>query len=220
MMAPAFASVVLDVDSTLSGLEGIDWLAARRSPALAAQVAELTTQAMQGDLAVEDVFAARLDAVRPDADELAALAAAYQRYVAPGAAFTVQAMREAGVRVVIVSGGLRPAIIPFARALGVGEVDVYAVDVFLDDDGHYRDFDRTSPLATARGKPTVVRALQLPAPTLALGDGITDLLIAREGAAATFAAFTGFVARAAVVPHAGMVIRDFHELRMIVIPAP
>jgi phosphoserine phosphatase len=220
VIPPAFASVVLDVDSTLSGLEGIDWLAARRSPELAAQVGRFTTQAMQGDLAVEDVYAARMDAVRPDADDLAALAAAYQLHMAPGAASTVQAMRDAGVRVVIVSGGLRPAIVPFARALGVGEVDVYAVDVILEDDGTYRDFERSSPLATARGKPAVVRALGLPAPTLAVGDGVTDLMIALEGAAETFAVFTGFVGRAAVVAHAGMVIRDFHELRMIVLPAP
>ena len=33
-----FASVVLDVDSTLCGVEGIDWLAQRRGPEMADRV--------------------------------------------------------------------------------------------------------------------------------------------------------------------------------------
>ena len=36
---PAFASVVLDVDSTVSGVEGIEWLASRRAPDVAADSA-------------------------------------------------------------------------------------------------------------------------------------------------------------------------------------
>ena len=38
----SFATVVLDVDSTLSGIEGIDWLAERRGPELAATIVALT----------------------------------------------------------------------------------------------------------------------------------------------------------------------------------
>ena len=38
---------MLDVDSTLTGIEGIDWLAERRGPDLAAEIGELTRQAYQ-----------------------------------------------------------------------------------------------------------------------------------------------------------------------------
>jgi phosphoserine phosphatase len=45
---PRFASVFLDVDSTLCGVEGIDFLAQRRGPDVAARVTEATERAMRG----------------------------------------------------------------------------------------------------------------------------------------------------------------------------
>ena len=41
-------SLVLDVDSTICGIEGIDWLAALRGDLVSRRVAELTHRAMQG----------------------------------------------------------------------------------------------------------------------------------------------------------------------------
>jgi len=55
-VTPRFRSVVLDVDSTLCAIEGIDWLARRRGPAVAAQVAALTDRAMDGAIALDQVY--------------------------------------------------------------------------------------------------------------------------------------------------------------------
>ena len=41
-----YRSLVLDVDSTVAGIEGIDWLAARRGPDVARQISALTHGAM------------------------------------------------------------------------------------------------------------------------------------------------------------------------------
>src|SRR5262249_28185501 len=60
-----FATVILDVDSTVAGIEGIDWLAQRRGPDVAAKIAQLTDDAMRGTLPLEAVYGARLDAIRP-----------------------------------------------------------------------------------------------------------------------------------------------------------
>ena len=85
LTATGFASVVLDVDSTLCGIEGIDWLAARRGPEAGVRIAELTDRAMNGELALDAVYGERLGVVRPSREDLAALAAAYERALAPGA---------------------------------------------------------------------------------------------------------------------------------------
>ena len=111
-----FASVVLDVDSTLCGIEGIDWLAARRGPDAGVLIAELTDRAMNGDLALDAVYGERLGVVRPSRDDLAELAAEYERALAPGAREAVARIHSAGRRVVLVSGGIRNAILPVARA--------------------------------------------------------------------------------------------------------
>src|SRR5450756_814401 len=60
-----FNSVVFDVDSTLSGIEGIDWLAALRGADVEAWSAELPARALKGELPIEAVYGERMHAVKP-----------------------------------------------------------------------------------------------------------------------------------------------------------
>ena len=215
MSAAGYASVVLDVDSTLCGIEGIDWLAARRGPAAGARIAELTDRAMNGDLALDAVYGERLGAVRPTQDDLAALAAAYASALAPGAESAIARMRAAGRRIVLVSGGIRNAILPVARRLGIDETDVHAVNVLVDDEGEYETYDAHSPMTTAEGKRSVVAALDLPRRLAAVGDGATDLAI--RPVADAFIAFTGYVRREPVVAGADAVVESFDQLVELVL---
>lgn len=215
MTSPRFASVVFDVDSTLCGIEGVDWLAERKDPALANEFAVMTAAAMAGDVPLESIYANRMDKIRPGAADLAALAAAYRQAVAPGAAEVLRQLRAAGVQLRLVSGGLRRAILPVALDLGFAETDLTAMDVTMDDVGQYLDFDRRSPLCTATGKIVVVRRLALPAPILAVGDGISDA--AMLGAADAFAVYTGFVRREPVVKLATHECQSFNDILHLVL---
>ncbi|HYD52693.1 MAG TPA: HAD-IB family phosphatase, partial [Gemmatimonadaceae bacterium] len=166
---PRYATVILDVDSTLSGIEGIDWLARRRGGDLGARIAELTDRAMNGEIALDAVYGERLALVRPTAAELDALGEAYRAATSPGAVETIAALARAGVRVVVVSGGILHAILPLARMLGVPERDVHAVRVDVDARGEYAGFDVDSPLGKEGGKLVLLRALDLPRPRLGVG---------------------------------------------------
>jgi HAD superfamily phosphoserine phosphatase-like hydrolase len=210
-----FRSVVFDVDSTLSAIEGIDWLAALRSPAVAAEVASLTEQAMAGSLPIDQLYGRRLDLVRPTQKELALLGVAYREAVVPGARETVVRFRKEGIAMAIVSGGIREAILPFAKWLGFGGADLHAVSVRHDLAGEYAGWEETSPLATSTGKGVVVKRLALAAPVLGVGDGNTDLAVKEGGA--TFAAFTGVVRREGVVLQADHIVATFDELSTLVL---
>ena len=212
---PRFASVILDADSTLAGLEGVDWLAARRAPEVAAESAALTARAMAGEVPMDAVYVTRLMRIRPTAAELELLARAYVAAVAPGAIDCVAALHAARVRVVIVSGGLREALVPLAALLGIDDRDVHAVQLRFHDNGDYAGLDGDQPLATQDGKARIVRWLALPAPALAVGDGATDAALRPDVAA--FAAFTGFVRREPVVQAANHVLASFDELRDLVL---
>jgi phosphoserine phosphatase len=214
-VAGGFASVVLDVDSTLCGVEGIDWLAGLRGSDVGSKVTELTNQAMRGRIALDAVYGERLALVQPAQYEVEMLANLYVSSLAPGAARAVRRMRDAGRRVVIVSGGVREAILPMTRKLGIPDADVQAVSVRFTADGDYEGFDTTSPLATAVGKRAVVEALALPPRVLAVGDGATDLAI--RPVVDAFAAYTGFVRREAVVQDADLVVETFDQLTDIVL---
>jgi phosphoserine phosphatase len=211
----AFASVVLDVDSTLAGIEGIDWLAQRRGADVAEETARLTERAMDGAIALEEVYGARLALIRPTREEIGRLAEAYLAAVAPGAVATIADLRTAAVRVVLVSGGIRQAIEPLSLRLGVPAEDLEAVSLRFDERGEYLGFE-PSLLATTAGKPLIIRRKALPPPILAVGDGMTD--VAMREVADRFGAFTGFVRREPVVRAADCELTSFEDLRRIAFP--
>lgn len=210
-----FASVVLDVDSTVSGAEGVDWLASRRGPELAGRVSDLTRRAMTGEIPLETVYGQRLQEIRPTEADVAELAQLYERMLAPRAAEVITALRENGVRLVLVSGGLRQAVLSLGLRLGFTPAEVFAVRIAFGDDGMYAGFDDASPLTTSTGKATVVQRLYLPRPLLVVGDGATDL--AARPAADAFAAFTGFAYRPSVVRGADHEIASFDQLMDLVL---
>lgn len=206
-MTLRFRNVIIDVDSTLCGIEGIDWLAALRGDEIARRSRALTDASMSGEIPVHAVYGERLSFIRPSRTDIEALAAEYRATVAPGAPQAIADMTAAGARVVLVSGGLQPAIAPLARDLGV---ELHAVDVYFDADGVYAGYDTTSPLSTQSGKLQVVRELRLDGSVLAVGDGVTDASM--RAAVDRFVAFTGFVQRASVIAQAHGTLSTFAEL--------
>jgi phosphoserine phosphatase len=210
-----FNSVVLDVDSTLSGIEGIDWLAALRGAEIKAWSAALTERAMEGMLPIEAVYGERMRAIRPALAEVVQLGRVYVERMAPGAREALTELRACGIDLVMVSGGLREAILPLAKELGVDEQRVHAVSVFFDEKGNYAGFDERSLLTRQDGKRTTVRDLGLRGPILAVGDGMTDCEI--KQVVESFAAFTGFMRREPVVQRADFVIENFDQLRELIL---
>lgn len=200
---PRYRSVLFDCDSTLSSIEGIEVLA----KAHADEVARLTDAAMRGEVPLEQVYGRRLALVRPTRASLDALGREYVSALVSDAHEVVRALLAADVRVRIISGGLLPAVQAVARALGIAEQDVAAVDVRFDAHGEYAGFDEQSPLARAGGKRDVIEGWResLPAPVMLVGDGATDL--EAQPVVDCFVAFAGVVARPPVIEGADVVVR-------------
>lgn len=210
-----FNSVIFDVDSTLSGVEGIDWLASQRGPEIEAWSAALTERAMKGEIPIEAVYVERMRIVKPTLSEIRQLGKVYVERLAAHALETVAAFLANNIDVVMVSGGLREAILPLAARLGVKEENVYAVSVFFDEHGEYAGFDEASLLTQQSGKRITVGQMELKGPILAVGDGMTDREI--KSVVQGFAAFTGFTRREAVIEQADYVIDNFDQLRDLVL---
>lgn len=197
--APPYSSVVFDCDSTLSAIEGIEELVAG-SGEIAARVQGLTKDAMDGLVSLESVFGERLRIAQPSAQDMAAVASRYIETVLPGARELVGGLRRLGKRVVIVSGGLLPAVRPFGEWLGVERSEIFAVDLTFDADGSYLGFDENSPMARSGGKPEQLANLCLGDDAALVGDGMTDL--EAQPLVARFIAFGGIEARATVLEQA------------------
>lgn len=208
-----FASVVFDADSTLASIEGIDWLGAQRSADIANTIRQLTDRAMAGEIALEDVYAARLDVIKPTRDEITALSAAYIAAIEPGAAQLLSELHAADVVVHVVSGGLRDALLPMAALLGIVPAQVHAVDIKCDADGQFVSLAPSQLLSTQDGKPRLVRRLALPRKSVMIGDGSTDAAV--RGEVDAFFAYTAVARRPQVVAVADAEARGFPELRTL-----
>ena len=198
---PPYRTLVFDCDSTLSTLEGIDELAGRERR----EIEELTRRAMVGELSLESVYGLRLERIRPTRAAVEELGRRYVAELVPGARELCAALLFLGKRVHILSGGLELAVACVGRELGLAPQAVSAVRIDFDAQGNYAGFDTRSPLARSGGKCEVLEQLASAAgaaPLALVGDGMTDLEAAAEGAAARFVAFGGVVRRAEVFARA------------------
>lgn len=201
----------LDCDSTLSAIEGIDELARFRGPAAFAAIEQMTRDAMEGRLALDEIFARRLELIRPTRDEVAEVGRRYLAHLEPGARATVATLRAAGWQPVIVSGGYTQAIAPLAAHLGIARIEAVALE--FDAAGAYTGYDRAHPAARRGGKPEIIRALRAelhPRRTVLVGDGASDLE-ARE-AVDLFVGFGRYARRAPVEAGAHAYILRLDEL--------
>jgi phosphoserine phosphatase len=170
---------------------------------------------MVGELALEEVYAARLDAIRPTREEIQLLSAAYVAAVEPGAVELLRTLQEAGTTLAIVSGGLREALLPLAKLLDVPAASVHAVDIVHDAEGNYVSVALSQPLSQQDGKPRIVRSLSLPHPSVMVGDGSTDAAV--RGETDQFIAYTGVARRPVIVASADAEARSFVELSALLL---
>ena len=140
--------IFFDCDSTLTSIEGIDELA--RLKGQFDHIAELTRRAMDGEIKLEEVFATRLDLLRPTRADLRHIAQAYRETIVPDAKETIAALRFTGCQVYIVSGGLLPAVQEFARSIGLRNPYVDALSAIqVELLGRLRDPDLPEADASA-----------------------------------------------------------------------
>ena len=151
-------------------------LARARGPEVYAQVVALTHAAMNGEVPLDEVFARRMDIIRPDRAACERVAALYVATLTPGAAELIQQLKAHDWLPVILSGGFAPLIAPLARHLGIEHVEAVPLD--LDAAGNYAGYGQTYPTTRNGGKNEVIREWRqamLPQRIAMMGDGMSDL---------------------------------------------
>ncbi len=203
--------LVFDCDSTLSGIEGIDELGRLRSAEIAAQIAQLTTDAMDGRVPIDDVFGLRLDLIQPSQQECASVAQRYLDHVEPHAKRVIATLQGEGWDCAILSGGFVPCIAPLAAYLGIDRIE--AVPLYFDASGAYAGYGVDYPTTRNGGKLDVMQRLVATgayATTVMVGDGVSDL--ETQPGVDVFIGFGAYVSRAKVRAEADGFIHGLDEL--------
>jgi phosphoserine phosphatase len=195
--------VFFDVDSTLVTIEGIDVLGGGNP-----EIVRLTDAAMNGEVPLDQVYAKRLEIIRPSRAAVEQLGRQYASSLVEGVEDTIDTLRSAGADIHLVTAGLEPAIATLAAKLQIPPRAVHAVGLTFSDAGEYEDFNRRSFLARPGGKELVVRDIRARAHGNAafIGDGVSDL--EAKPAVDLFIGFGGVHTRARVRENADVFIDE------------
>jgi hypothetical protein len=208
--------VVLQVDSTVSAIQGLAWLIERRDPSVLTRLSELQAEAREEGWTWRDVARARLSVLRPRREEINALGQAYLKAMLPGAVEAAHRMRRAGISVALASEVAAEALFGVANALGVGPADIQAPHLRFDALGAFVSSSLPMPAAEEESDP-LAAGTSSPAPrTLYVGTRPSELLT--QAQRDSFVAFTGVVAREGV-SGARETIGSFAELPALVLTA-
>ena len=210
-------AVCFDVDSTVIAEEGIDVLADYLG--MGEKVAELTAQAMGGSMKFQDALAMRLKLLQPSKAQIERCLEERPLVLTPGITSLVQALKDAGKDVYLVSGGFRIMIEPIAEHhLGLDKVkNLYANTIKFDWDGFYDGFDDTEPTSADMGKPKALEQIKEAngyKTMVMVGDGATDAQA--KPPADAFIGFGGVVERQKVKDIACWFVYDFADMEHVV----
>lgn len=212
MRWPPYKHIFFDCDSTLSTVEGIDILAETAGKKWRVEV--LTNAAMDGKLDLEDVYAKRLQAVKPTREQIREIRRVYKRNIVEDAKEVITTLHELGHHVYIISGGLAEPVEEFGVFLGVPRERIRAVNVGYNHlsgkwwegsthgmEERYLDYEEGA-LTVSDGKAQIVKELlgTQNGRSLLIGDGSSDLLAGE--AVNLFVGFGGVVARQHVLENA------------------
>lgn len=203
--------LLFDCDSTLSAIEGVDELGRLRGPEVFKAVEEMTNAAMNGGTPMEAVFAKRLEMIQPTLAELESIGQKYIAQIEPTAVESLKAIRQAGWKIAIVSGGFTQAIRPLADYLGIERVE--AVELKFKSDGTYAGYNESCPTSKTKGKNVIARKLRdefQAKPVILVGDGASDLEVKED--LDTFIGFGRYAVRPKVKAGADVFIYALSEL--------
>ncbi len=207
--------IAFDCDSTLSAIEGVDELGRLAGPEVFAQVEDLTNQAMNGEIAIEEIFGRRLDLIQPTQQQCTDIGALYLEHIEPTARETIAELQASGWEVIIISGGFKACIEPLAAELKIDQIE--AVPLHFKEDGTYAGFDADYPTTRNGGKPEIIARIKKekkPDQLVMVGDGVSDLETQDE--VDIFVAFNKYISREAVISASTHVASSLDEIKRII----
>lgn len=208
--------IAFDCDSTLSAIEGVDELARLAGPEVFAQVEELTNQAMNGEIAIEEVFARRMVLIQPTREQCAQIGQLYIKHIEPTAKETINALKADGWECLIISGGFAPCIEALAQELGINRIE--AVPLNFTENNEYSGFDTDYPTTRNGGKPEIISSIimkDLPDQIVMVGDGVSDL--ETQSIVNQFIAYAGYTPRKNVISKSQHTVYLLNEIKDILI---
>ncbi|CAG9536198.1 unnamed protein product [Cercopithifilaria johnstoni] len=208
-------AVCFDVDSTLYANEMIDEFAKYLH---CYEVAKFTEEAMNGEIPFRESLKIRLSILKPTRKQLDDFIQERELRLTPGSEALVAELHRRLIPVYLISGGFFSMILPVAKILKIPATNIYANEMFFDENGFFIGFDETRVTSDSDsknfGKAAVCKNLKDEKGyqnLIMIGDGVTDLETSAQ--ADLFIGFGGNRCREVVKRKASWFVYDFDTLR-------
>lgn len=209
------ATLVLDFDSTVVSCETLEEILRPKlsaQPDLMVEIERLTREAMAGRMAFGEALEARLKIAAPSRQEVESFGQQLSDKLSRGMAQLIENLQASGTEVWIVSGGLKEALLPVARQLGITEERVCAVTLRWSDTGTLLGLNPDDPFAQSKYAGAKTVAEQWIQPAIGVGDGMTDYELYEKGLVQDFVIYAEHVQRQSVLSTGMPVAKNCEEL--------
>ncbi|MFC3810657.1 phosphoglycerate dehydrogenase [Lacihabitans lacunae] len=208
---------VIDFDSTVTQVEGLDELAAiaLKGQADGAEVVKkikaLTDAGMSGEISFSEALKSRIELLKANKSHIEILIDFLKTKISDSFLRNKSFLKEYNADIYIVSSGFKEFILPITQSLGLKDENVYANTFTFDKEGNITGVDQSNVLAQTGGKIKLMESLKFEGHVSVIGDGYTDFEIKKAGFADRFYAFTENVERPKVVAEADFAIKSLDE---------
>lgn len=208
---------IIDFDSTFVQVETLDVLcevALATHPdkeKILAEVKQITNLGMEGKLSLSESLSKRIQLLHANKSHIAKVIEVISEKVSISFERNKKFIETIAQQIYIVSGGFSEIIIPIVAEYGIAAKNVLANDFTYSANGDIIGFDTKNMLSQSKGKPQVIKSLNLVGDIFVIGDGYTDYEIKEAGAATKFYAFTENVKRQNVIEKADAILPSFDE---------
>lgn len=214
-----YQTVIFDFDSTLIRFESLEVILAKvieADKAKQQKFVKLTEMAMNGDLSFQQALQKRLEIALPSKQGIADFVDAYcPKALTSGIKALVDILQMSKVKVFIISGGLKEAILPFARYLNIPDSCVHAVEINWTKDDRFQSLNEQNGFAVSKLAGTRKVQSLFVGKTVIVGDGYTDFEVYKEGFADDFIAYTEHIKRDKVVELALLKATSVNDLKLL-----
>ncbi|MCP9770129.1 phosphoglycerate dehydrogenase [Lacihabitans sp. LS3-19] len=208
---------IIDFDSTITKVEGLDQLAAialSNSPEgeqIVQKIKDLTDLGMNGELSFSEALNQRLALLSANKKHVDELVLFLKENISESFERNKKFLSEYADQILVISSGFKDFILPITTILGLKPENVYANTFVYNEQGDIIGIDNDNVLANTGGKIKLVKSLNLDAHVSVIGDGFTDFEIKQSGLADRFYAFIENVERKKVTDVADFSIKSLDE---------
>ena len=209
-------NLLIDFDSTFIKDESLELFSSislkeiSNKDVIIKKIAQLTTDAMEGNIKFSDALNKRIKLLQAHKDHIKIIINKIQENITDSFLSNKQFFNDNYKNCYIISGGFIEIIYPIVKPFKIEKTNIFANQFLFNENNDIISLDKANPLSKDEGKVKIAKRIK--GTNIIIGDGFTDYEVKKYGAAEKFIQFSGNINRKKLNPLADYIANDFNEI--------